>query len=71
MNKLIMYLKKINNFGSIVAIAGFVVVILTANHINIDSNRVMTTVKAVCSILVVLGILNNPTTIGLDLPGKH
>ena len=64
------YLKNINNMGSIVAIASLIIVILTANHINIDSDRIMTTVKAVCSILVILGILNNPATTGLDLPGK-
>ena len=64
------YFKNINNMGSIVAIASLIIVILTANHINIDSDRIMTTVKAVCSILAVLGILNNPATTGLDLPGK-
>ena len=64
------YFKNINNMGSIVAIASLIIVILTANHINIDSDRIMTTVKAVCSILVILGILNNPATTGLDLPGK-
>ena len=71
MNKIKSYFKKVNNVGSILAIASFIVVILTANHINIDSDRIMTTVKAVCSILVILGILNNPVTNGLDLPGKH
>ena len=71
MEKVLRYLKKINNVGSIVAIASLIIVILTANHINVDGNRIMDTVKSVCSILVILGILNNPATTGLDLPGKN
>jgi uncharacterized membrane protein len=69
--KVLKYFKKINNVGSIVAIASLIIVILTANHINVDGNRIMDTVKSVCSILVILGILNNPATTGLDLPGKN
>ena len=34
----------------------------------VDSERVIITVKAIYSIGVVLGILNNPDTSGLDLP---
>ncbi|WP_297522390.1 phage holin [uncultured Clostridium sp.] len=71
MEKVLKYFKKINNVGSIVAIASLIIVILTANHINVDGNRIMDTVKSVCSILVILGILNNPATTGLDLPGKN
>nr|WP_066875025.1 phage holin [Clostridium mediterraneense] len=65
------YLKKLNNVGSIVGITSLIIVILTANHVNVDSNRILTTVKAICSIFVILGILNNPATTGIDLPGKH
>lgn len=65
------YLKNLNNAGSIVGIASLIVMILTANHVNIDSTRIMDTVKAICSILVILGILNNPATTGIDLPGKQ
>lgn len=64
------YLKKLNNAGSIVGISSLIVMILTANHVNIDSNRIMDTIKAICSILVILGILNNPSTTGIDFPGK-
>lgn len=71
MDKIFRYLKKFNNAGSIISIASLVIVTLTANHINVDSNRIMESVKSICSILVILGILNNPTTSGLDLPGKH
>lgn len=71
MKLILKYFKKFNNTGSILAIASLIIVILTANHINVDSDRIMTTVKSICSILVILGILNNPATSGLDLPGKH
>lgn len=64
------YLKNLNNAGSIIGISSLIVMILTANHVNIDSNRIMDTVKAICSILVILGILNNPATTGIDFPGK-
>lgn len=64
------YLKNLNNAGSIIGIASLIVMILTANHVNIDSNRIMDTIKAICSILVILGILNNPSTTGIDIPGK-
>lgn len=70
MKQIFKYFKKFNNAGSIVAITSLVRVILTANHINIDSDRIIDTVKSICSILVILGILNNPATTGLDLPGK-
>lgn len=65
------YLKNLNNAGSIVGITSLIVMILTVNHVNIDSDRIMNTVRAVCSILVILGILNNPATTGIDLPGKQ
>lgn len=64
------YLKNLNNAGSIIGIASLIVMILTANHVNIDSNRIMDIIKAICSILVILGILNNPSTTGIDIPGK-
>ncbi|MGL5634723.1 MAG: phage holin [Sarcina sp.] len=68
--KFLKYFKKLNNTGSIISIVSLIIVILTVNHISVDSERIMDTVKAICSILVILGILNNPTTTGLDLPGK-
>lgn len=71
LKQILKYFQNLNNAGSIVAITGLIIVILTANHVNIDSARVMDTVKSICSILVILGILNNPATTGLDLPGKH
>ncbi|SKC62686.1 hypothetical protein [Maledivibacter halophilus] len=61
-------LKRLKNPGTIITLVSLVVLILVTNGVEVDSERVMTTVKAVCSIGVVLGILNNPDTSGLDLP---
>lgn len=61
-------LKRLQNPGTIVTLASLIVLILTTNGLEVDSERIMTTVKATCSIGVVLGILNNPDTPGLDLP---
>ena len=41
------YLKNLNNAGPIIGIASLIVMILTANHVNIDSDRIMNTVRAV------------------------
>lgn len=61
-------LERFKNPGTILTLASLVVLILTTNGVEVDSERVMTTVRALCSIGVVLGILNDPTTPGLDLP---
>ena len=71
MNKFMKYFKKINNTGSILSIASLAVLILTINGVHVDSQRVMITIKSICSILLVLGVLNNPHTSGLDIPGTQ
>lgn len=61
-------LNRLKNPGTIITLTSLVLLILTTNGIGIDSERIMTTVKAICSVGVILGILNNPDTEGLDLP---
>lgn len=61
-------LSRLKNPGSIITLASLVILILTTNGIELDSEKIMTTIKAICSIGVILGILNNPDTEGLDLP---
>lgn len=61
-------LKRLKNPGTLVTLASLVVLILTTNGIEVDSERIMITVKAICAIGVALGIFNNPETPGLDLP---
>ena len=61
-------LNRLKNPGVIIALASLTIMILTANNIIIDNERIITTVKGLCSIGVILGVLNNPDTPGLDLP---
>lgn len=61
-------LNRLKNPGTIITLVSLEVLILTTNGIEVDSERIMTTVKAIWSIGVVLGILNNPDTSGKDLP---
>lgn len=61
-------LERLKNPGVIIALVSLVVMILTTNGLDVDNTRIMDTVKALCSIGVILGFLNNPTTPGLDLP---
>lgn len=58
--------KRITNTGTIISITSLIILILTVNGVGVDDNRVMTTVKALCGIGILLGVLNNPTTPGVD-----
>lgn len=59
---------KYANPGTILTVTSLVILLLTTNGVEVDSERIMTTVKILCSLGVVLGALNNPETPGLDLP---
>lgn len=58
-------LKRLSNTGTIIAIAGAIIIILNQVGIIVDSEKVMYVINAVCGIGVALGVLNNPTTKGL------
>ena len=60
--------KRLSNVGTILALVSAVVFILMQFGITVDSEKVNNVVEAVCSILVLLGVLNNPKTSGLYLP---
>lgn len=62
---------RLKNTGTILSLVSLVVLILSVNGFNIDNERIITTVKALCSIGVLLGVLNNPTTNGIDNPIKE
>lgn len=59
---------KYANPGTIITITSLVILLLTTNGVEVDSENIMKTVKILCSLGVVLGALNNPETEGLDLP---
>lgn len=64
------YLNRFKNTGTVITLVSTFLLILTTNGVQIDNERVMTTVKLICYLGVVLGIMNNPDTPGLDVPGK-
>ena len=64
------YFMRLKNPATIIGIAGYVLTILTALGIKIDDEVVMTIIQSLCAICILLGILNNPDTSGVDLPTK-
>lgn len=63
-------IKRLKNTGTIVAIASAVVMIVANLGFSIDSDKVMYIVNSLCGIGVALGVLNNPTTKGIDVINK-
>lgn len=59
-------LNRLKNTGTIVAIGSAAVMIATNLGFDIDSEKVLYIINTICSIGVALGVLNNPTTSGLD-----
>ena len=60
--------KRLSNVGTIMSLSAAVVFILMQFDITVDSEKVNSVVEAVCSILVLLGVLNNPKASGIYLP---
>ena len=63
-------LKRLNNKGTIVSLAALIVSLLCQFGLKIDSEKVLTIVQTICSILIILGLLNDPTeTTKAYIPG--
>ena len=63
-------LKRLNNKGTIVSLAALIVSLLWQFGFKIDSEKVLTIVQTICSILIILGLLNDPTeTTKAYIPG--
>ena len=52
---------RLNNKGTIVSLAALIVSLLCQFGFKIDSEKVLTIVQTICSILIILGLLNDPT----------
>ena len=65
MSKLI---RKLKNPGTVIGIASAGLFIATNVGLQIDNEAVMNVVKGVCSIGILLGLMNNPDTPGVDIP---
>lgn len=53
-------LTRLNNKGTLIALAGLIVSLLVQFGVEIDSEKVISIVQTICSILIILGVLNNP-----------
>ncbi len=62
------YFNRFKNVGTILSVVGLIGLLLVQFGVSIDLEWLDTTAKIACSLLVVLGICNNPDTSGLDLP---
>ena len=65
------YWSRLKNPTVVLAIAGYIIVILTNLGVSVNNNTVLTIINAICSILVLLGIMNNPENGGIDLPRRN
>ena len=52
---------RLNNKGTILSLAAVVVSLLCQFGLNIDSEKILGIVQTICSILILLGLLNDPT----------
>ncbi len=62
------YFNRLRNPATLIGITGYILTILSTFGITIDNDSVMTVIQSICAICVMLGILNNPETSGIDLP---
>lgn len=62
------YMKRFKNVGTILAIVGVIGLILQYLGYKVDMEWLNNVATAVCSLLVLLGIANNPENSGIDLP---
>ena len=52
---------RLNNKGTILSLAALVVSLLIQFGFKIDSEKVVGIINTICSILIILGLLNDPT----------
>ena len=53
-------INRLNNRGTIISLVALVVSLLLQFGIDIDSERIIGIVQTICSILILLGVMNNP-----------
>lgn len=54
-------LVRLNNKGTIISLVALVVSLLCQFGLDIDSDKILGIVQTICSILILLGLLNDPT----------
>ena len=58
-DKVTRLLTKLTNTKTIISLASLITLILTTLGYEVDNEKVMTIIKAVCSIGVIIGVLND------------
>lgn len=64
------YLKRFKNVGTVLSLVGLVGILLNQFGLKVDTEWLNAVAQTVCSILVILGVCNNPDTQGIDTPKK-
>lgn len=64
------YLKRFKNVGTVISMVSLVGLLLIQFGVTVDMEWLDTTIKLVCAIGVVAGVMNNPETPGVDIPVK-
>ena len=54
-------LTRLNNKGTIISLSALIVSLLCQFGLSIDSDKILGIVQTICSILILLGLLNDPT----------
>lgn len=62
------WLKRFRNPGVLVSLVGAIGIVLQQFGVEVDQVWLNNTITAVCTVLVILGIANDPNTNGLDTP---
>lgn len=62
------WLKRFQNTGVIISLVGAIGLVLQQFGVSVDLQWLDNTTTAVCYVLVILGIANNPTEPGMDIP---
>ena len=65
------YLERFRNTGTILALVGAIGLVLQQFGIEIDIDWLNSTATAICTVLIILGIANDPTKPGMDLPSSN
>ena len=62
------WLKRFRTPGVLVSLVGAIGIVLQQFGVEVDQVWLNNTITAICTVLVILGIANDPNTNGLDTP---
>lgn len=62
------WLQRFRNTGVLISLVGAIGIVLQQFGVEVDQVWLNNTITAICAVLVILGIANDPNTGGLDTP---